>query len=43
MTSVEERVEIAVDDPLAADVRALLDRHLAFSHEITPVGHVHAL
>jgi putative acetyltransferase len=34
---------ISVDDPRAADVRALLDRHLAFAHEVTPVGHVHAL
>jgi len=40
-----KRVElvIAVDDPLRADVRALLETHLAFSREVTPPGHVHAL
>lgn len=32
-----------VDDPRADDVRALLERHLAFAHEVTPPGHVHAL
>ena len=34
---------IAVDDPGADDVRALLERHLAFAREVTPSGHVHAL
>jgi putative acetyltransferase len=34
---------IAVEDPLAADVRAVLARHLAVMHEDTPPGHVHAL
>lgn len=34
---------IAVEDPLAADVGAVLDRHLAFAHEHTPPTHVHAL
>jgi putative acetyltransferase len=34
---------IAVDDPRAEDVRTLLDTHLAFSREVTPPGHVHAL
>ena len=34
---------IAVDDPGAADVRRLLERHLAFAREVTPPGHVHAL
>jgi putative acetyltransferase len=34
---------IGVDDPRADDVRALLERHLAFSREVTPFGHVHAL
>jgi len=34
---------IAIDDPRADDVRALLDRHLAFCREVTPAGHVHAL
>ncbi len=33
----------AVDDPRAEDVRALLQRHLAFAHEVTPPDHVHAL
>jgi putative acetyltransferase len=37
------RVVIAPDDPRRADVTALLERHLAFSHEVTPEGHVHAL
>jgi ribosomal protein S18 acetylase RimI-like enzyme len=34
---------IAVDDPQADDVRALLETHLAFAHDVTPDGHVHAL
>jgi putative acetyltransferase len=34
---------IADDDPRAPDVRALLEQHLAFAHEVTPQGHVHAL
>jgi len=34
---------IAVDNPRAADVRELLERHLAFNREVTPPGHVHAL
>ena len=34
---------IAQDDPLRPDVTALLERHLAFAHEVTPEGHVHAL
>jgi putative acetyltransferase len=34
---------VAVDDPRADDVRALLARHLGFAHEVTPPGHVHAL
>ena len=33
----------APDDPRAEDVLALLERHLAFSREVTPPGHVHAL
>jgi putative acetyltransferase len=36
-------IDIAVDDPRANDVRALLARHLAFAHEQTPPEHVHAL
>lgn len=35
--------EIAVDDPRAEDVRALLERHLAFTHATTPPEDVHAL
>lgn len=35
--------EIAVDDPRAADVRALLQRHLAFAHAHTPAEHAYAL
>jgi putative acetyltransferase len=34
---------IAVADPSAPDVRAVLDRHLAFAREVTPLEHVHAL
>ena len=36
-------LEIAVDDPLAADVRSLLETHLAFARETSPPEHVHAL
>jgi putative acetyltransferase len=36
-------VVIEEDDPLRPDVTALLERHLAFAHEVTPEGHVHAL
>jgi putative acetyltransferase len=36
-------VVIVVDDPLATDVRALVQRHLTFAREVTPAGHVHAL
>jgi putative acetyltransferase len=34
---------MAPDDPRAEDVRALLERHLAFSREVSPTEHVHAL
>jgi putative acetyltransferase len=34
---------IAVADPNAGDVRALLERHLAFARENSPPEHVHAL
>lgn len=34
---------IAVEDPGAADVRAVLGRHLEFACEVTPPEHVHAL
>ena len=33
---------IAVEDPDAADVRALLDRHLTFARDQSPPEHVHA-
>jgi putative acetyltransferase len=36
-------LEIAVDDPGADDVRALLDQHLGFAHDESPPEHVHAL
>lgn len=36
-------LEIAVDDPHAPDVGALIERHLAWSRQVTPPGHVHAL
>ena len=36
-------IVVAVDDPRSGDVRALLERHLAFAHEVTPAAHVHAL
>ena len=35
--------EISVDDPRAADVRALLARHLAFANAHSPPEDVHAL
>ena len=34
---------MTIDDPRRDDVAALLDTHLAFSHEVTPPGHVHAV
>lgn len=37
------RLVIATDDPRVPEVRALLERHLAFNHAVTPPGHVHAL
>jgi putative acetyltransferase len=39
---VDELV-IVIDDPRAADVRALVERHLTFTHETTPIEDVHAL
>jgi putative acetyltransferase len=36
-------IVIGGDDPEAADVRALLDRHLAFAHRNSPPEDVHAL
>jgi putative acetyltransferase len=35
--------EIAIDDPRAEDVRALLQRHLAFANSHSPPEDVHAL
>jgi putative acetyltransferase len=35
--------EISTDDPRADDVRALLERHLAFANEHSPPEDVHAL
>jgi putative acetyltransferase len=34
---------IAMDDPRAGDVSALVERHLAFGHEVTPAEGVFAL
>lgn len=36
-------LDIAPDDPRADDVRALVERHLAFGHEVTPAEGVFAL
>lgn len=36
-------IVIGADDPRADDVRALLERHLAFSREVTPAEGVYAL
>ena len=36
-------VVVGPDDPLAADVRSLLEEHLAFAQRVTPAQHVHAL
>ena len=38
-----DHIVIAADDPLAQDARSLLEAHLAFTHAVTPAGHVHAL
>jgi putative acetyltransferase len=38
-----EELRFFVADPAAPEVRAVLEAHLAFAHEVTPVGHVHAL
>jgi putative acetyltransferase len=35
--------EISIDDPRAADVRKLLERHLGFANEHSPPEDVHAL
>jgi len=34
---------IAIDDPRADDIGALLARHVALSREVTPAGHAHVL
>lgn len=39
----DSEILIAADDPRAPDVQALLEKHLAFAHEVTPADHVHAL
>lgn len=36
-------IEITIEDPRTADVRALLETHLRFSHDVTPQGFVFAL
>jgi putative acetyltransferase len=36
-------VEITIDDPQRPEVRRLVERHLSFSYDVTPPGHVHAL
>ncbi len=38
-----EDLVISIDEPRSKDIAILLARHLAFSHEVTPHGHVHAL
>jgi putative acetyltransferase len=40
---VTDAFVIALDDPRRDDVRALLEQHLAFAHETTPVENIHAL
>ncbi len=35
--------EVARDDPLATDVRALIDTHLAFNNSVTPPEEVYAI
>jgi putative acetyltransferase len=39
----DESLVIGIEDPTSADVRNLLATHLAFAHDVTPEGHVHAL
>ncbi len=34
---------VTAEDPRSPAARALLERHLAFAHQTTPAGHVHAL
>lgn len=36
-------VEVSIEDPTTPDVVALLERHLAFAHEVTPEGGVFVL
>ena len=36
-------ITISAEDPIAPDIVALLETHLAFAHEVTPQDHVHAL
>jgi GNAT superfamily N-acetyltransferase len=43
LDTVQELSRISVDDPGAADVRELLERHLEFANEHSPLEDVHAL
>ena len=36
-------ITIAAEDPIAPDIVALFETHLAFAYEVTPKDHVHAL
>ena len=36
-------ITITTEDPITADIVALLEAHLAFAHDVTPADHVHAL
>ena len=36
-------ITITVEDPTTPDVKALLQRHLDFCHEVTPLEHSYAL
>lgn len=35
--------DVGPEDPRTPEVRALVERHLAFAHDHTPTAHVHAL
>jgi len=43
VTHPSTQIRIGIDDPRADDVRALLDRHLAFADSHSPPEDVHAL
>jgi putative acetyltransferase len=36
-------IALSIDDPADPEIRALLERHLTFAHEVTPAGGVFAL